>query len=139
MPPKEFFEIVDRFVPAEKRRQFRAFRPDVDYVGPEGSAILSALIPQEIMGEDMRAPAWAHDELFRQGGCWLDKLFADVLFLVLCLYLIEVSPRFTGITGIAKRAWARYRALTYFQAVRIGGDKHFNWSKECPENSSSRS
>lgn len=128
IPSDDFFKLVAFLIPVEERRKFRAFRPDIDYVGPEGSPI-SKLIPQEIGPVNVRPAAWIHDEAYRLGGTEWDRARADLIFLVLCVALIEAHKDW-GFMGGAKRAWARYRAMTYYEAVRIGGENCFTYTSK---------
>lgn len=118
---RRFFDLVRVLVGEEKFDLFRTFRPGVDYVGPEGA---NWKPPQTIYGVDVRPAAWVHDELYRIGGCEEDRERADIIFHTLMLQLIE-DHHFSW-WQVGFRFLARYRATSYYEAVRIGGAEHFS-------------
>jgi len=125
-PPMSFFATVKALCGASHDR-FRPFDPKVDYVGPAGSS-LSKIIPQEIYGCNVRPAAWVHDCLYEIGGTENDREKADLIFHALMLQLIEDRNWPKWHLGFGRFA-ARYRATSYYEAVRIGGGSCFSYSK----------
>lgn len=123
-PPLSFFLAVRALVGETKYVQFKSFDPNHDYVGPEGRGWKP---PQEIYGVNVRPAAWPHDSLYEIGGSENDREQADLIFHSLMLQLIE-DHKFSW-WQIGWKVLARYRATTYFEAVRICGGAFFTYRR----------
>jgi len=125
-PPLSFFTTAKALC-GNKYERFRPFDPKVDYVGPAGSS-LSKIIPQEIYGCNVRPAAWVHDCLYEIGGSENDREKADLIFHALMLQLIEDHKWSKWQLGVGRFA-ARYRATSYYEAVRVCGGACFAYKK----------
>lgn len=84
---------------------------------------LSRLVPNTIWGLDVSEIANGHDFDYYLGGCEWDRETADDVFYQ---NLLEVIDAYGGLF-----AWfRRMRAKTYYRAVRLAGNRHYNYGKE---------
>lgn len=125
-PPKDFFLFVRSRVGERRYAKFRSFDPNKDYVGPEGAAWRP---PQTIYGVNARPAAWVHDELFEIGGGEMEFDEANQIFLECLLWLIDHHHYPWWAPALVVKPLAHYRAMTYFNAVALGGRPHFRWRK----------
>lgn len=86
--------------------------------GPANWGWVSRLVPQFVFKE----AGDAHDLAYWEGGGWVDKLGADLQFLVDCLSATLKQPKTT---------WPKHAfwSFVYFGAVVLGGRRSFRWGK----------
>ena len=85
-----------------------------------GSGWNEKIVPDSIFTLDIRTACYVHDYMYLQGGSDSDRLFADMVLLNNILFLIEEKKEWLYPTRLA-----RYRAMTYYQAVREFGAPYF--------------
>lgn len=85
------------------------------------------VVPDTMWGLCVWYPCAIHDHMYRNkmARTLYDKWVADVVLLTNLSYWIEAKTNSRIV-----RAARRYRAMTYFQAVRDGGKKSFFNGKE---------
>lgn len=103
----------------------------IDYVGAVGDW-KSEFIPRSLWLIDINICAYIHDYWYYIGGSITDRFKADAMFLADMLRWIEQTPDRWYIYGFnwGRRGMARRRALKYFEAVRLAGDKAFHFHAE---------
>ena len=105
------------------------YDPAYDYSGPENNKLLSALIPSTMYGINCNPAFFAHDGGYSIGGGERERRRADSFMLVIGLRIIEEAPRRWWLYGAnwLRRSLAKKRLLTYYNAVRSGGESSFNY------------
>ena len=84
------------------------------------------LVPETMWGLDISAACDIHDWMYFHGKSEEDRLEADRVFLNNLFRLINAYGGWL--------AWLRrYRATTYYNAVRVFGAEPFWWGKNPPE------
>ena len=116
----EYYSIIDAIGP---------YNPDKGYAGPESSALLNLAIPETAYGIELNPAFYQHDGLYKIGGSEHERWLADVAMLTTALRLIEETPDKWFLYGLnwKRRHLARLRIIKYFEAVRVYGNKHFNY------------
>jgi len=119
--PKQWFEDRER-----------AIKEDCNGCGSELD-LSGKLVPNDLYGLDIsKEGCCPHDFMYKYGMTWLDKLFADVMFLYNLVALILNAAH-------GKRFWQKERLLViprllratkYFVAVVRFGDDSFADGKE---------
>ena len=79
-------------------------------------------VPDTIFGLDIRPVCCRHDDRYERGGTEYDRRVADREFLSNLLTIINSNNRWYYPT-----MWARYRAMTYYNAVVECGSSSFNY------------
>ena len=102
---------------------------ELGYAGPENSKVLSYIIPETLYGICCNLAFYQHDAKYEIGGSKKDRFDADVAMLGTALFIIENTPNRWYLYGInwSRRHMARVRLIKYFEAVRSGGAKSFNF------------
>lgn len=119
--PKEYWEIPERI---------RNLRPTACGAG---KGIGDAIIPDKIWGLDITEACRIHDFMYSQGRTEEDRLEADRVLLNNILRLIEADLKASSIPfwRAAVASARRYRAMTYYNAVRDFGGPAF-WKGKNP-------
>jgi len=92
-----------------------------DYCGPEGSKIISALVPDEVDGVDLSHCCKRHDDDYRRGGGILARFRYDWR-LASC---VRCKMKAAG-----KALRGLLTSSLYLTGVRLGGWACFSWFKE---------
>jgi len=84
-------------------------------------------VPSTMWFLNVKAACQIHDHMYREGKTKFDKWVADVTFLTNLNDIIEAK------SWPVIREMRRYRAMSYFSAVRDGGDSSFWHNKQRPQ------
>jgi hypothetical protein len=106
------------------------YNKDLCYAGPDDNEMLAALIPETAWGIDLNICFYQHDAKYSIGGGSHERWLADIAMLSTGLYIIEKWPNRWYLTGLnsIRRHLARIRLVKYFEAVRLLGYQHFNFT-----------
>jgi hypothetical protein len=85
------------------------------------------LVPDSILLVSVRDACCPHDFEYTVGGTQKDKTRADRRFLANMLKIINSQPWYYP------KEIAKGIAFSYYYAVRLEGDKHFNFTQEKPD------
>ena len=107
-----------------------SYRPEYDYVGPDGSSVLRRATPNYIYRVDINYAGFIHDRLYEMGGNEADRAVADREFLANILGILR--EKLTG-PWLVLLPMAYIRALGYYSAVKRLGRSSFNY-RELQEN-----
>jgi hypothetical protein len=83
-------------------------------------------VPDTMWGLNVKAACQIHDHMYATGQTQFDKWVADVTFLTNLNDIIEAK------SWPVVKEFRRYRAMSYFSAVRDGGNSSFWKGKEKP-------
>lgn len=131
MTEERYMKIIRRYMTTaeilEGIKHVGHFNPGKGYAGA-GEGWKEKIVPETIYGVRISLAAYIHDCLYAQYAGMSEKLRrkADGKFLLAMLDLIEDHEFMWGTAWIRRRA-ARYRAMTYYAAVREHGES--SWEK----------
>ncbi len=89
------------------------------------------LVPDTLYGLSIEEACDIHDWMYHEGRTEVDKRRADQIFLENMLRIVEAQDYPWWLVWL--RWLRRYRAMSYYQAVRDFGDTAFWKGKERPE------
>lgn len=101
---------------------------DTDYVGPQGSGVLSTLANRSPYGVDVNRAAYRHDIHYAVGGTAQTRRHADTTFLrEMQDALVARYPKGSGPWTAFRRFLANRRLLKYWKLVRAFGQNFYNF------------
>lgn len=108
------------------------YNKELAYAGPDDNEMLAALIPETAYGIDLNICFFQHDALYQIGGGNKERWAADIAMLATGLYIIEKTDNKWYLTGVnwLRKHLARIRLIKYFEAVRMLGYQHFNYTDD---------
>lgn len=83
------------------------------------------LVPDTVYGLSIKAACFIHDYMYAIGTTSQEKETADQIFLNNMLLIIGKETTTLPFIGRHLRSLRRWRAMTYYNAVVEGGEKHF--------------
>lgn len=100
------------------------YDPSVNWIGAEGSSFFEETFWSRICSADINEEGYRHDGLYEIGGSLLNKIHADVLFLIGLLYRVCTAK-----VHIGKKIAGFVISLLYFLIVSTVGLTLFNFKK----------